>query len=93
MDIIEALEEMKSLSPSEEAINVVLNDRNDLIKQLDGIYADYQDLGKAYCNSVSKDKIREVLNELNIVNDNKEFGASYSDLFNFVDNIKELLEE
>lgn len=47
-----------------EAIETVLADRERLIKERDGIYEDYQDLGKEYYNSIPKDKIKEKTEQL-----------------------------
>jgi hypothetical protein len=48
-----------------ESLGILLSYIEELEKERDGIYADYQDLGKEVCfNFVSKDKIREKIKEL-----------------------------
>ena len=44
-------------------------------------------------NYIPKSKIKEKIEELNTIKDNKEFGLSYGDLLNFVDDLQELMED
>jgi len=47
-----------------QAIENLIKGYKEVEKERDGIYADYQDLGKAYYESIPKSKVKEIIEEL-----------------------------
>lgn len=79
-----------------EALETVLNYIKELQKERDGIYADYQDLGKAYYDSIPKQVIRDKIEELEQQRDNVKIFKNideYDRCIGKIEVLKELLEE
>ena len=89
-----SINKTKVINEYSQSVGTVLTYIEEVEKERDGIYADYQDLGKeVYFNFISKDKIKDKIKELENMRDTSITSEAFNIFNGEIIVLKEILEK